>query len=338
MNMTLWLVRAGEVGEREDYALDEGLAVIGWDELPDLSSIESRDVLKELMRKVYPEASEGRIKNHAGQVWAFANRIMEEDHVVLPLKSRAQIAVGVVKGSYQYDGSVSEGAKHRRQVRWLTKDLPRGQLDQDVLYSLGAFMTVCQIKRNDAERRILEAVKGKVTLPPKNDEDVDEDDAPSDIAQLAIDEVRKAVQRRFKGHAMEVLVAALLRAQGYTVHKNKKGPDGGLDLLAGSGPLGLDSPKLVVQVKSGEGPTGAKEVREFRAIVADYEADAGLFIAWGGYKDSIFDERKKSFFQVRYWDSDDLLRAIFRYYEELPEEIKADLPLQRIWVLVPEES
>lgn len=335
--MTLWLVRAGERGEREDFALEEGLAVIGWDELPDLSNIQSRASLKDIMRQRYPDAGEGRITNHTGQLWAFTNRMKQGDHVVLPLKSRAQIAVGVVEGPYTYDEVAHDGTLHRRKVKWLKKDLPRGRLDQDILYSLGAFLTVCQIKRNDAEKRILAAVTGQAPSTV-DEEDVDEADAPADLAQLALDQVRQAVQRRFKGHAMEALVAALLRAQGYTVHKNRKGRDGGLDLLAGSGPLGLDSPKLVVQVKSGEGPTDAKEVREFRTVVTDYEADAGLFIAWGGFKGSIFDERKKSFFQVRYWDSDDLLRAIFLHYDALPEDVKAELPLQRIWALVPEDE
>jgi len=35
--MSVWLVRAGKNGEREDFALENGVAVIGWDELPDLA-------------------------------------------------------------------------------------------------------------------------------------------------------------------------------------------------------------------------------------------------------------------------------------------------------------
>lgn len=37
--MTVWLVRAEKNGERQDLALKEGLAVIGWEELPDLSKV-----------------------------------------------------------------------------------------------------------------------------------------------------------------------------------------------------------------------------------------------------------------------------------------------------------
>ena len=42
--MTLWLVRAGKHGEREELALENDIAVIGWDELPDLSGIATAGV------------------------------------------------------------------------------------------------------------------------------------------------------------------------------------------------------------------------------------------------------------------------------------------------------
>lgn len=43
---------------------------------------------------------------------------------------------------------------HCINVRWIQQDIPRSNFDQDILYSLGAFITVCRIKRNDAEKRI----------------------------------------------------------------------------------------------------------------------------------------------------------------------------------------
>ena len=35
--MAVWLVRAGQHGEREEATLEKGLAIIGWEELPDLT-------------------------------------------------------------------------------------------------------------------------------------------------------------------------------------------------------------------------------------------------------------------------------------------------------------
>jgi restriction system protein len=43
--MAVWLVLAGRNGERESFALEENLAVIGFDELPDLSQVYTRNEL-----------------------------------------------------------------------------------------------------------------------------------------------------------------------------------------------------------------------------------------------------------------------------------------------------
>ena len=44
-----------------------------------------------------------------------------------------------------------------------------------------------------------------------------------------------------------------------------------------------------------------------------------------------------SFFSVRLWDANDLIEAIFKNYDRLPEELQSKLPLKRIWALVIEE-
>jgi len=53
--MALWLVRAGKYGEQESLALEKGLAVIGWGDLPDLSTVETREELYDLLEKTYTE-------------------------------------------------------------------------------------------------------------------------------------------------------------------------------------------------------------------------------------------------------------------------------------------
>ncbi len=37
---------------------------------------------------------------------------------------------------------------------------------------------------------------------------------------------------------------------------------------------------------------------------------------------------------MRLWDAEDLLTALFSIYERLPEGIRTELPLQRVWALV----
>jgi len=152
--MTLWMVRAGRHGEREQDALDGDFVTIGWNELSDLRSLKSRDELKQIMEEKYPGRKKMAIANNAGQVWTFYHSIQKGDLVALPLKTQSAIAIGRFIGDYEHRTDLGEGTHHIRKVKWIRKDIPRTEFAQDLLYSLGAYMTVCRIWRNDAEERI----------------------------------------------------------------------------------------------------------------------------------------------------------------------------------------
>ena len=49
--MAVWMVRAGKHGERENLAFGKGIAIIGWQQLEDLSKIKSRDELRTLLEE-----------------------------------------------------------------------------------------------------------------------------------------------------------------------------------------------------------------------------------------------------------------------------------------------
>ena len=73
----------------------------------------------------------------------------------MPLKSSPHIAIGRVTGGYRYlGGELEPERRHVRPVEWLATDLPRTVIKQDLLYSLGAFSTVCELSRNDAAWRL----------------------------------------------------------------------------------------------------------------------------------------------------------------------------------------
>ncbi len=160
--MTLWLVRAGKHGEREDFALENNVVPIGWTDLPDLSKLESKDDLAKLYVETYGPQKKMHIANVIGQLWRFTKEISKGDLVVLPLKRKSGIAIGEITGDYEYR-EIEPNITHFRKVNWI-KTFSRSSFDQDVLFSLGAFMTVAQIKRNNAEERIRKMLTGELTL------------------------------------------------------------------------------------------------------------------------------------------------------------------------------
>lgn len=333
--MSIWLVRAGSGGENEGYALDNSVALIGWSEAGDLTGIGTKADLSTRLNQRFPDSKPKTLINWQSQIWPFLREIKVGDIVALPLKRRPAIAFGRVTGTYRFEKDAPWDGQNHLPVEWF-KEIPRSDLPQDILYSLGAFMTVCRIWKNDAEPRLLALLEGKRTTAPVV-ESVS-DDISVDLEGVVRDQIRATMYAKFKGHGLARLVAAVLESQGYRTSVSPAGADGGVDVVAGSGPLGFDAPKLVVQVKSEQGPIDVKVVRELQGVMKSFGADHGLIVAWGGFKSSVVKETSRQFFEIRLWSSDDLVEAVLSNYDRLPEDIRAELPLKRIWTLVPEND
>jgi restriction system protein len=63
-----------------------------------------------------------------------------------------------------------------------------------------------------------------------------------------------------------------------------------------------------------------------------------LLVAWGGFTKDAIQEARDDFFLIRLWDQGGLLNEIVKHYEQFDDELKAELPLKRIWTLVEEED
>jgi restriction system protein len=342
--MALWKVQLGGSGQQEAIALEQNVVAIGWNDLGDLSKIRSRDEIEKMFRQEYKETRTNSIANQVGQIWAFVTRIQINDWVVCPLKTRSAIAIGVVQSGYKYRNDLGTSVHHTHSVKWLQTDLPRTAFDQDLLYSFGAFMTVCEVKRNEAEARVHAVVQGDAApvKPPLNEEEVESNEPKGteslDVAQIAADQIQQAISRRFKGHKLAELVGAVLRAQGYVTRVSSPGADGGVDILAGSGSLGFDNPRVCVQVKSQDSPVDVGVLRELRGVMDANHAEQGLLVSWGGFKQSVLREAGPAYFKIRLWDQGELLSQLMKDYDRLPDTVKAELPLKRIWALTLEEA
>lgn len=336
--MALWLFRAGSRGEYERKFLDDERIYLTWDKLrEDLANIKTSQELGELLAKVYPEATIGQRRNWTGQVGVIAQKMNRGDWIVLPSKLKtAAIHVAEVTGPYVFDPKADDHFYHYRKVKWIATDLPRSIFDQDLLYSFGALQTICKIERNDAEVRIRAMAKhgwhaGRARLPKETDDEHLEDAV--DLERLARDQIAKLIIQKFQGHGLAALVDAILRAQGYTTHLSPAGADKGVDILAAPGALGFGMPRICVQVKSGDAPVDSPTLNQLIGAMQNVQADQGLLVSWGGFKSSVDKEIPAQFFRVRLWDQDALIGELLAHYDRLDEDLRAELPLKRIWTV-----
>lgn len=345
----LWLVRLGKNGEFEAAALRDNMLRIGFGLAEDISHLKDRDSIIAKIAEQFPNDNPNRHKNIGAQVNQFINVAETGDLVVTPFKTTGTIAIGRLAGPYR----PGPNGEPLRPVQWLKTEIPRDNFKQDMLYSFGAFMTVCEITRNDALRRVQVVLEtgrdpGDGTFPTIAPnvtsrayvlEHVTEaEDQPINLEQLARDQIERRIASVFTGHDFTRLVAAILFAQGYRTHISPPGADAGVDIVAGNGPLGLDSPRVVVQVKSGSVTVDQPTLQGLIGSIHDTHADHGLIVSWGGFTSAVRRRTNELFFRVRLWGREELIDNLLAAYERLPEDIRAELPLRRTWTLVLDEG
>lgn len=338
--MSLWLVRAGSAGEYESKFLKDGRIYVTWGRFDrDLTSLGSREELIGVLESTYPETKPRAVANWASQIWPFVGRMQPGDWVVLPSKTKAVLHFGEITGQYHFNAAGPDPYFHYRTVKWFAQDIPRSRFDQDLLYSFGAFLTICRIERNDAERRVRQMAasdwKAAAFPGPSSSDDGDTAEASRapDIERFSKDEIARFITARFSGHGLARLVEAVLKAKGFFTYRSPAGADKGVDLLASAGALGFDRPKICVQVKSGDTPVDRPTLDQLIGAMQNFGADAGLLVSWSGFRSSVDREIPAQFFRVRLWDQDALIEELLASYDKLDDELKAELPLKKVWAI-----
>ena len=101
--MTAWIVRAGKFGEREAWAIDQGVAGAGWHEVAGPGRCATpRTRSAPWSTRPSRAAPPGRRANYTGQLWALRGVIKPGDLVVMPMKTTKKIALGVCASGYTY--------------------------------------------------------------------------------------------------------------------------------------------------------------------------------------------------------------------------------------------
>ncbi len=346
---TAWVVRSGKHGEREAWVLDNGYAGTGWTEFPDLSSYTSRDELAAFVANKLPAGKEAAVANYTGQLWALSNRIEIGDLMVLPLKTTKEIALGRVTDKYKYLADEADPSRrHVIGVDWKVTDIPKSSVKQDLLFILGSALTVFAPSKHNAIARLeylLEhgkdpgqlavAANGQVHAASPgslSSEAVDEPEASPDIEEQSQAQIQTKLAEEFAGHGLADLVAALLEIEGFVCHKSPPGADGGVDIMAGRGLLGLDPPVLLVQVKSGN-KVGSEVMQQLHGAMNQYGADQGLLVSWGGLSKAGQSQMQNAHMRVTLWEAQDVIDAVLASYEKLPDAIREKVPLKQVWVL-----
>ncbi|MFC2618866.1 MAG: restriction endonuclease [Bifidobacterium dentium] len=324
--MSSWMIRAGRGGIYAAYWLNRGLVGIGWDfGATDIASM-SREQIRSGYAIKHPNDSKNKLAAAVGQIYRFAHDMEQGSTVVMYDPETRLYHIGIIAGPCKPATDIEE-ATFTRAVKW-KQTAQRDALTTSSKNSLGGIQTIFSIS-DEVVADLKSASKSETSSQPdETEDDAADDDARAATYDNGIELIKDRVNQ-VGWEDMERLVAGLLKAMGYCARVTPKGPDGGRDVVASPDALGLESPRIVAEVKHRKGAMGAPAVRSF--IGGLRAGDRGLYVSTGGFTKEARYEADRATIPIRLLDLDSFVRHYVEVYDKADEETRSILPLTRIW-------
>jgi len=321
----VWHFRPAREGAFGRLLLEEGLLCAEFGVREDLSEHLDPGQILDAVETANRNETRSRVRSMSTQLNALVNEMQPGDLVLCSLPGGRQIGIGLLEPGLHED---PEGRPARR-LRWLRDPVSRDALMPDLLTATGAYVPLTEIARPGVLDRLRLLIRDGRDPGPI----AASGEAPITLEGLIALErarIRDRVGALFTGHAMAELVGALLRLDGLSVSVGRPGPDGGVDLIAGGGPLGIAPPRLVGQVKSGLQVAGDETLQALLGNLHAGGADAALLVSWSGVTRQAMARASAMGFRVRIWDGEEVVRRLLDRYEELPRWVRERVPLEPV--------
>ena len=327
--MPAWIIRAGRGGVYAAEWLEKGCVAVYWDFGGAAISSLEKDRLKEIYRQANPDASPQVVASNVGMAFRFANDLAEGATVVMYNPSTRLYHLGEVTGPCTFvcaSDADNDNDSYRRSVAWKAK-ASRDDLSASAKHSLGSISTLFSV--SDDALSELKAVSGRASGNVTLVEDAESAaEAREATAEDGIERIKDRILQ-LGWEDMELLVAGVLRSMGYKTLMTSKGGDGGRDIVASPDGLGLESPRIIVEVKHRKGVMGAPAIRSF--IGGLRTSDSGLYVSTGGFTKEAEYEADRATIPVRLLGLDQFVRLLVDNYDNADLETRAILPLVRIY-------
>lgn len=307
----------------------DSVVAIGWEQMGDLSALDTREDMKQRYESVYSETGV-KAGIGAGQLYRFSHEIGKGDIVLTPLKLTREVLVGQVVSEYIYDsGIVSPYYPNVRRVKWLKK-VSRDELSVPFRNTIGGIMTVFNVDAHSGEvNRLVGKEVVKVETAIEAEPEIPTAFIYQDIREKAEQMVLDFLSQ-MDAFDFQKLVAGLLRAMGFKIIKvSTPGPDGGFDIDASPDIFGFESPRIKVQVKNRKAQATGPEVQQLAGVTG---ATHRLFVSISGFNSVALREADKHP-NLALIDGDRLVSLLLEHYERLDHECQALVPLRKVYVL-----
>lgn len=242
--------------------------------------------------------------------------------------------LGEISGDYQFDKQLFPDFPNRRTVKWI-KAISRDELSVPTKNSLGSTLTLFKLPEvASKELWSLQTwpAQAEVLIPVEKvgfeEEKLAIKQAFSDLHEQSLSLIEDGIAA-LAWDEMQDLVAGMLRSLGYKTTISQKGKDRGKDITASPDGLGLQEPRIFVEVKHRSGAMGSQEVRAF--VGGRRQGDRCLYVSTGGFSNEARYEADRSTIPVTLLNLREFVSVLLDNYENLDLESKELLPLRRLY-------
>jgi restriction system protein len=330
-----WLVRAGKNAIFIDDFRANSVVAIGWRETGPISPTADDRFLTELFDRTYATAKPGSRRVWQAQVRRFLTEMHPGDRVATYDPNARVYLLGTVEGEPEWrDGPLPRA----RAVRWTHQALRDG-LTVDPRNGLGSIATFFHASQDASDELwskavALETAAAEATPPAAVT--VAQDDDAETAETILREEVREKAEQFIEDRIasldwqqMQELVAGILRAMGYHATVSADGSDRGVDIFASPDGLGLQEPRIFVEVKHRSGAMGADELRSF--LGGRRAGDRCLYVSTGGFTKEARYEADRAVVPLTLVTLPKLRELLLQHYERLDPAARALVPLQRLY-------
>ena len=329
MKERMWFVHAGLNAFLVRDFEEKGYVAIGWTEIKDLSAASTKRELEKIYEQAYANEKQGKKNLDLGMLHRFRFDMKTGDKVLTYNPEFRHYLIGEITSDYEYKPDSPGDFNHIRKVSWKGK-ISRDDLSVQTRNTVGAIMTLFLL--NDAaanEFKMLLSGK-KVVIPDKvePEKDTELDELRKETIEKSLEFLKDRIQK-LDWEDMQELVAGILRAMGYKTSVASPGPDRGRDIIASPDGLGLEQPRIRVEVKHRNETVGAPLLRSFLGGLR--QSDRGLYVSTGGFTKEARYEAERATIPVTLVDIDDLAQLLIKNYDTADTETKALVPLVKIY-------
>ncbi|MDI2091649.1 restriction endonuclease [Commensalibacter oyaizuii] len=349
-NYKFWGIHMGiHVGSEP---IEKNYVAIGWQLMGDLRLIENnRDDFKFKLKEIEPNSSDASIRSQIGSVYRFVHEIKIGDYIIYPCKADRLIYIGQITSDYYYDNNKQndnddhELYPNKRAVKWLMNNgIPRSQFPQNILNTIGSFMTLFEIKDeaalyfsellstncNNLSKQILPSPQDytETSIDENEDEEIIKDTV--NITQQSTEDfIIKRLYKKLSPTEFEFFIAHLLECMGYVARVTQQSRDGGVDIIVHKDQLGFEPPIIKVQCKHTTDKSTLPQINQLLGTLSQNEY--ALFVNLGSYTS---DAKQKALNEsrLRLIDGQEIVKLIYNFYDSFLPKYRVIIPLKQVFI------